>query len=122
MKTLNQSMHGDEESWYLIPESNDLSAQYLFFYEMSLPFGLDLNSSISQDRMSTKISGSLENMTSYQYLDFEAKVDRYISENDLEGIVSRPSSFRVVYAYLGRIIISQLFNGLLIGNVLITIV
>ena len=122
MKTLNQSMHGDEESWYLIPESDDLSAQYLFFYEMSLPFGLDLNSSISQDRMSTKVSGSLENMTSYQYLDFEAKVDRYISENDLEGIISRPSSFRVVYAYLGGIIISQLFNGLLIGIVLITIV
>ena len=122
MKTLNESMHGDQESWYVIPESQDLSAQYLFFYEMSLPFGLDLNSSISQDRQSTKISASLKNMTSNEYLGFESEVDKYIAENGLEGVISRPSSFRVVFAYLGGIILNQLFNGLLIGIVLITIV
>ena len=36
MKNLNKSMHGDDPEWKRIPENADLSAQYLFFYEMSL--------------------------------------------------------------------------------------
>ncbi len=42
MKNLNKSMHGDDPEWEAIPESEELSSQYLFFYEMSLPMGLDM--------------------------------------------------------------------------------
>ena len=40
MKTLNKSMHGDDMSWKIIPDDQELSSQYLFFYEMSLPMGI----------------------------------------------------------------------------------
>ncbi|MEM7378116.1 MAG: efflux RND transporter permease subunit, partial [Pseudomonadota bacterium] len=43
IKRLNRSMHGDDESYYRLPDSRELSAQYLLMYEMSLPYGLDLN-------------------------------------------------------------------------------
>ena len=69
MKTLNKSMHGDDMSWKVIPDDQELSSQYLFFYEMSLPMGLDLNSSISQDRGSTKIAATLEDMSGNEYLE-----------------------------------------------------
>ncbi len=121
IKTLNKSMHGDDHAWYTIPAERALSAQYLFFYEMSLPFGLDLNSSISQDRRSTKISASLKNMSSNEYLKFESDVSTYLAHHGLAEIISLPSSFRVVYAYLGGIVINQMLTGLLIGIVLITI-
>ena len=42
MKSLNKSMHGDDLEMKVIPEDQELSSQYLFFYEMSLPMGLDL--------------------------------------------------------------------------------
>ena len=42
MKTLNRSMHGDDDNWKIIPENEDLASQYLFFYEMSLPLDLIL--------------------------------------------------------------------------------
>ena len=49
----------------------DLSAQYLFFYEMSLPFGLDLNTTLSQDRSSTKLIASLKEMGAEDYKKFD---------------------------------------------------
>ena len=74
MKNLNKSMHGDDPEWKKIPENADLSAQYLFFYEMSLPMGLDLNSSISQDRKSTKISATLKDMSANEFKEFNNEV------------------------------------------------
>ena len=48
---LNKNMHGDEQSYYKIPEERDLSAQYLLLYELSLPYGLDLNDRINIDKV-----------------------------------------------------------------------
>jgi len=42
-RRLNKNMHGDDSSWYKLPEDKELAAQYLLLYEMSLPYGLDLN-------------------------------------------------------------------------------
>ncbi|HET9372521.1 MAG TPA: MMPL family transporter [Vicinamibacterales bacterium] len=35
IKRMNQAMHGDDPSFYAIPESRDLVAQYLFLYSLS---------------------------------------------------------------------------------------
>jgi predicted RND superfamily exporter protein len=43
MKRLNRNMHGDDASYYRIPADRELSAQYLLLYELSLPYGLDLD-------------------------------------------------------------------------------
>ena len=97
MKNLNKSMHGDDPEWKRIPENADLSAQYLFFYEMSLPMGLDLNSSISQDRKSTKISATLKDMSANEFKEFNNEVLGYLQQNKLENMISEPSSFRVIF-------------------------
>ena len=46
IKRINRSMNGDDQRFYRIPDSRDLAAQYLLLYEMSLPYGLDLNDQI----------------------------------------------------------------------------
>ena len=38
-RQLNKSMHGDDPAAYRIPESQELAAQYLLLYELSLPQG-----------------------------------------------------------------------------------
>ena len=38
MKRLNKNMHGDDQSYYRLPDERDLSAQYLLLYELSLTF------------------------------------------------------------------------------------
>ena len=122
MKNLNKSMHGDDPEWKKIPENADLSAQYLFFYEMSLPMGLDLNSSISQDRKSTKISATLKDMSANEFKEFNNEVLGYIQQNNLENMISEPSSFRVIFTYMVEAIVNSLLYGLFIGILLITLI
>ena len=121
MKNLNRSMHGDDPEWETIPESEELSSQYLFFYEMSLPMGLDLNSSISQDRASTKISANLDDMSGQEFLKFDKKVRAHIQENNLTEIISPAAGFRVVFSHISMVIVNSLLFGVFLGLLLITI-
>ena len=122
MKTLNKSMHGDDLNWKVIPDDQELSSQYLFFYEMSLPMGLDMNSSISQDRGSTKIAATLKDMTGNEYLAFNQKVNAYLDENGLNSIISEPAGFRVVFSHMNKVIVESLITGVAIGLSIITLI
>ncbi len=62
-KRLNKSMHGDDPDWYRLPAERELAAQYLLLYEMSLPYGLDLNNQINIDKSATRMTVMLYNMT-----------------------------------------------------------
>ncbi len=121
MKNLNKSMHGDDPEWETIPESEELSSQYLFFYEMSLPMGLDLNSSISQDRASTKISANLDDMSGKEFLKFDKKVRAHIQENNLTEIISPAAGFRVVFSHISMVIVNSLLFGVFLGLLSITL-
>ena len=59
-KRLNKNMHGDDPSYYKLPENRELAAQYLLLYEMSLPYGLDLNNQIDVAKQATRINVTLE--------------------------------------------------------------
>ena len=61
---LNMSMHGDDPAAYRIPESQELAAQYLLLYELSLPQGLDVNNQIDRSRSATRVSVSAETLSS----------------------------------------------------------
>jgi uncharacterized protein len=56
IKRLNQNMNGGSADSYQVPENPQLAAQYLLLYELSLPFGLDLNNQISINKSSTRLS------------------------------------------------------------------
>ncbi len=55
MKRLNRNMHGDDPAHHRIPDDPDLAAQYLLLYELSLPYGLDVNDQINVDRSSLRV-------------------------------------------------------------------
>ena len=122
MKTLNRSMHGDDDLWKVIPQDEELASQYLFFYEMSLPLGLDLNSSISQDRSSIKIASSIKDMSSKDYLEFDAKVQDYLDSENLSETISTGASFRVVFTHINEVIVNNLLLGVFLGLFLITLI
>jgi predicted RND superfamily exporter protein len=64
MRRLNKNMHADDPDWYRLPDQRDLSAQYLLLYEMSLPYGLDLNNQIDIGKSATRLTVSLESIRS----------------------------------------------------------
>lgn len=76
MKRLNKNMHADAEEWYRLPDERTLAAQYLLLYELSLPYGLDLNNQINVDKSATRMVVSLESLSTNQLLAVEQRADR----------------------------------------------
>jgi len=120
MKNLNKTLHGKQDEWNIIPTEPDLSAQYLFFYEMSLPYGLDLTNSISQNKESIKLVASLKELGSLEYREFAKRVENYASQNMPEDMVSIGTGTRPIFAFMSNMLITQLIYALGIGIVLIT--
>ena len=80
-KRLNKSMHGDDPDWYRLPEERELAAQYLLLYEMSLPYGLDLNNQINIDKSATRMTVMLYNMTTRKVLALERRAQQWLRDN-----------------------------------------
>ena len=59
LKRLNKNMHGDDPAYYHLPPERELSAQYLLMFEMSLPYGLDLNNQLNVAKSATRGGGHL---------------------------------------------------------------
>lgn len=107
-KRVNKSMHADEQQWYKLPEQRDLAAQYLLLYEMSLPYGLDLNNQIDIDKRQTRLSATLETISTSNMLEFETRIDNWLIENapEIRTIGASPT---VMFSHIGmRNIVSML--------------
>lgn len=59
MKRLNQNLNADDPAFYRLPDDRELAAQYLLLFELSLPYGLDLNDRINIDKSSTRLTATL---------------------------------------------------------------
>jgi predicted RND superfamily exporter protein len=124
MKRLNKNMHGDDESWYRIPEQRDLAAQYLLLYEMSLPFGLDLNNQINVDKSSTRMTVTLKSLSATQMREMDNKARQWLKNHAPKSMFTYGTGVSIVWAHItGRNIKSMLVASfwaiLLISGILI---
>ncbi len=120
-KRLNKNMHGDDPAWHRLPEGRNLAAQYLLLYEMSLPYGLDLNNQIDIDKSATKIAVTLETLTSNEVIAFDQAAMLWLEENtpSIKPFSSGPT---IMFAHLGKRNINSMLIGTSIALVLISAV
>lgn len=122
MKRLNRNMHGDRDSFYGLPETRDLAAQYLLLYEMSLPFGLDLNNQIDIDKSSIRLTVNNRTMSTNEVLAFDKRVLDWIDQNapsiDTAGGTGGP----MMFAHIGARNIVAMLVGTTIALILISFV
>ncbi|MEM6932302.1 MAG: outer membrane lipoprotein-sorting protein [Pseudomonadota bacterium] len=81
IKRLNMNMHGDDPDRYRLPESRDEASQYLFLYELSLGYGLDLTDQIDIDRSILRLSVRMSNTTTAIMRDVTLRAGNWINEN-----------------------------------------
>jgi predicted RND superfamily exporter protein len=81
IKRLNKNLHADDPGAYRLPDDQELTAQYLLLYEMSLPYGLDLNDQINIDKSSIRLTGTIQSLTMRGLLDYEARVQAWVADN-----------------------------------------
>jgi len=120
-KRLNKNMHGDDPAWQRLPEERDLAAQYLLLYEMSLPYGLDLNNQIDIDKATTKIAVTLKTLTSNEVIAFDDATIRWLKDNT-PSIQPYASSPTIMFAHLGKRNINSMLTGTSVALVLISAV
>lgn len=113
LKRLNKNMHGDDPAWYKLPTDQEMAAQYLLLYEMSLPYGLDLNNQLNVDKSSAKLVGTFKNMTSNELVELEQRINQWFSDNAPQYSVDVASP-SLMFAHIGQ----RSINSMLIGTVL----
>lgn len=118
-KRLNKNMHGDDESYYALPQNRELAAQYLLLYEMSLPYGLDLNNQINVDKSSIKMVLTVDNLGSVELVALENRIYAWFADNapQYEVVASSPS---LMFAHIGETNMASMLSTLPITLVLIS--
>ncbi len=122
VKRLNKNMHADDPSYYRLPEEQELAAQYLLLFEMSLPYGLDLNNQINVDKSSVRVIATLENLTTRELraLDNDARAWLEARFDRDKGTLDASGPF-VMFAYIAKRNIESMLTGTSIAFVLISV-
>jgi len=102
MKRLNRVMHGDNPAWYHLPERQDLAAQYLLLYEMSLPYGLDLNNIINVDKSATRVIITTKNLGTRALSDLDKEIKAWLQTNAPSYMHAQGTGISIVFAYLSE--------------------
>ena len=121
MKRLNMNMHADDPAFYKLPGERELAAQYLLLYEMSLPFGLDLNNTINIDKSSTRMIVTLQSIDNIRIRELEAQAREWIASHP-PAIAERGASATIMFAYIAERNIKTMLVGTAAAMFLIAIV
>ena len=122
MKRLNKNMHGDDPSYYRIPEERNLAAQYLLLYELSLPFGLDLNNQINVDKSSTRFTVVLENISTRDALALDERAQAWLKEHGLPSMQAYGASPLIMFSHIAKRNIKSMTVGVVLALVLISLI
>ncbi|MGL0937690.1 efflux RND transporter permease subunit [Vibrio vulnificus] len=118
-KRLNKNMHGDDNAYYALPAERELAAQYLLLYEMSLPFGLDLNNQVNVDKSSVKLQLTVKNLGSVELVALEERIYQWFASHapQYQVVASSPS---LMFAHIGETNMASMLSTLPITLILIS--
>lgn len=88
IKQTNRSLHGDDQGAYIIPDDQELVAQEIFLYTMSLPQNMDLNNRITLDNDMLRLTAMSSLHESKQSLIEIARVEAKAKELGLDAYVT----------------------------------
>ena len=120
IKRLNENMHGDNFIYYRIPESRELAAQYMLMYEMSLPYGLDLNNQINVDKSATRMVVTFSNASSKELRAADERARAWLSANAPRSMFTYGASLSLMFAHISERNIDQMLTGTVLALLLIS--
>ncbi|NOQ77109.1 MAG: MMPL family transporter [Methylococcaceae bacterium] len=120
-KRLNKSMHADEQAWYKLPEQRDLAAQYLLMYEMSLPYGLDLNDQVNMDKSGIRVVITIQSLSSNEVLALEVRFSEWLA-TQMPTAKFDSASTDLMFANIGKRNIVRMIEGTGMALILISLI
>lgn len=124
MKRLNKDLNGGDPAAFVLPDSRQMAAQYLFLYELSLPSGLDLNDRIAVDRSATRVTVILRrngtNLPSKELQPLARSIDRWLETNGDAAEPVKGTGLSLMFAYLSESNIRAMFGSTAIALLIIS--
>jgi uncharacterized protein len=120
-RQINKSMHGDDSAYYRLPDNREEAAQFLLLYELSLPFGLDLNNQVNVDKSETRVTVTTKNIPSNQMLALEDAARNWLATNAPAYMQSDGVSMIMMFSRLAERQILSMMSGEVLALVLISI-
>ena len=121
MRRLNKNLHADDPAFYRLPDNRELAAQYLLLYEMSLPYGLDLNDQINVNKSSLRLVATLGNITTREGRAIKAGAENWLAANFPSVKNPEGTGTFVMFSYVSERNIKSMLTGTLIAFVLISL-
>jgi len=122
IKQLNMSMNSDDINFYRIPKNRELTSQFLLLYEMSLPYGLDLNDQIDIDKAGTKVTAVLGNLRTKKILDITNRLENWLKNNTPKIMHAKGTSPNIMFSHITERNVETMTLGTLIAFLLISFV
>ena len=121
MKRLNKNMHGDDPAFYRLPDDAALAAQYLLLYELSLPFGGDLNDRIDIAKSATRMTVVLRSLSARHQRELDVRAQAWLRAN-APRLATEASGVSIVFAHLSQRNIESMLSGTIIAMGLISLI
>ena len=118
----DQQLHADDPEWYRVPDSADAAAQYLLLYELSLPLGLGLETTMTSDRSATRLQATLSRTDSAHILQIEDRAVAWAAENAPLLNIQEATGLDIVFANLTYRNTRAMIEGTAMALVVITLV
>ena len=121
VKRLNKVLHEQDPTFDTIPEDADEAAQYLFFYELSLPYGLDLKNRMNVHRTSSRLTITINNTKSKDIIALDERAMAWLKENAPDLIITESVGPSIMFAHISEKNLNSMIYGLVTAILLITI-
>jgi len=125
MKRLNKNLHEDDPGEYRLPDNRELAAQYLLLYELSLPYGLDVNDQIDIDKSSLRVDVTFRDRDgSVSVVEEEDRLARaWLQENGTPSMrEAAATGVPIMFAQITRRNIASMILGTGLGFLAISII
>ncbi|WP_435276387.1 efflux RND transporter permease subunit [Psychrobium sp. nBUS_13] len=121
LKSLNQHTLSGLATDFKVPDSSESIAQLVLLYEMSLPYGYEINHLISMDKSSIKLHVFLKNLSNSELLELEARIYQWQQANFSSSQTLMMSSPSLMFAHVAHNNINKMLEGWVIAILVISL-
>ena len=111
IKRLNKNMHGDDQNWHRVPDNSQLAAQYQLLFELSLPYGLDLNDRVSLDKGATRVTATMPELSTAKVREFMSRSSNWLADNTPDYMHGAPTGPTPMFARIAERNIKSMLRG-----------